>query len=189
MRSMISLKALVRRFRGSEDGVAATEIALAAPFLLMLLLGGYDVSRYILIHKKVSQVGFSVSDVTAQYTTLTAAAMAQVFQITGRILPSYVSGSTGVTIVTSVYLSGKQPKVSWQCYSTSGTLWKSKIGAEGANAAVPANLLSDDKDNVIVSEVYYRFNPIFSIFYKSSSDIYSKSLFRPRLGALTKKPC
>jgi len=189
MRPVTSLLAVIRRFRRSDDGVAATELALAAPFLLMLLLGGYDVSRYILIHKKVSQVGFSVSDVTAQYTTLTTAAMAQVFQITGQILPTYVSGKTGVTIVTSVYLSGNQPKVSWQCYSTSGTSWKSKIGITGGNANISSGLLSDAKDNIIVSEVYYKFDPIFKVIFESSSEIYSKSLFRPRLGALTTKPC
>ncbi|WP_020184758.1 TadE/TadG family type IV pilus assembly protein [Methylopila sp. 73B] len=188
-RLLSAFGAFAKRVGRSEDGVAATEVALAAPVLLLLLLGGYDVGRYVLIHKKVAQVGFAVSDVTSQYTALTKDAMTLVFMTTGQILPGYVSGSTGVTIVTSVYLSGTQPKVSWQCYSTATSAWTSKIGVAGGNAAISAALLSDTKDNLIIAEVYYKFSPIFSTFFKSSSDIYSQSLFRPRLGALTTKPC
>lgn len=184
------LAALLNRFRRSERGLAAIELALMAPVMSMMLLGGFDLARFISVRAGVDKVGFSVADVTSQYDTLTSAAMTQVFKITGSSMPTYVSGTTGVTVLTSVYLnSSNVPKVRWQCYSTTGAAWVSKIGAEGATAAVNAGLLADVNDNLMVSEVFYKFTPVFARFFKSDFTIYTSSFYRPRLGALTAKPC
>lgn len=186
---------LLRRFRRDRDGVAAIEMGLMAPLLALLLLGGFDVARYVLTVNKVMKLGFSVSDVTAQYASgsLNDTALQQIFRISGQNLPTYQSGTTGVTILTSVYLdtstSTPTAKVRWQCFSSPGTSWSSKIGIAGATASIDKSLLLDANDNIIISEVYYKYTPTFTMFFKSSSDIYSKALFRPRLGALSTKPC
>lgn len=171
--------------------MAALELALMSPVLGMLLLGGYDLSRLIIARAGVDKVGFSVADVTAQYEQLTSATMAKVFMITGSSLPTYVSGTNGVTVLTSVYLdtAANKTKIRWQCYSTTATPWTSKIGSESGLSTVETDLLADGNDNVIVSEVFYRFDPIFKTFFKSGFQVYASSLFRPRLGALTVKPC
>ncbi|GLK68268.1 TadE/TadG family type IV pilus assembly protein [Hansschlegelia plantiphila] len=185
-----ALKAVFGRFRRSEKGVAALELALCAPFLALLLLGGYDVARFVGIRSNVDKVGFSVADVTSQYKELSAASMTQIFKITGSSMPSYVSGTNGVTILTSVYLdSSSKAKVKWQCYSSAGAAWKSKIGVEAGTAAVNSALLADVNDNLMVAEVYYKFTPLFSQFFKNGFMIYTSSMYRPRLGALTTKPC
>ncbi|GLK81037.1 TadE/TadG family type IV pilus assembly protein [Methylopila turkensis] len=180
----------IRQLRRSESGVAAVEFALAAPMLTILTLGGLDVARYALTVNKVMKVGFSVSDVTAQYDSLSAQALSQVFRISSQNLPGYVSGSTGVTILSSVQLdSANNPKVVWQCFSSAGGAWTSKIGTAGGTATMDKTLLADSKDNLIYSEVYYKFTPMFTVFFTGAFDIYSKALYRPRLGALTTKPC
>jgi Flp pilus assembly pilin Flp len=190
-----ALARLLSRFRRSERGLAAVEFALTAPFLCLLLLGGFDLSRFILLHGQVEKVGFSVSDVTAQYDNepgsnkLNSAALRQVFLITGQTLPSYQSGVNGVTIITSVYLNNTTPKVGWQCSSTANTTWKSKIGAPGGNATIPSGLLADASDRLIVSEVYYKYTPIFGYFFPNGFDIYSKSMYRPRLGTADTMTC
>lgn len=184
-----SLIPLLRRLRRSTEGLAAVEFAMFAPVLGLLLLGGYDLSRFIIARANVDKVGFSVADVTSQYEQLNPTTMEQIFKITGSSLQSYVSGTNGVTILTSIYLdSAGVPRVRWQCYSSAAT-WKSAIGAEGGVAAVNANLLADVNDNVMTSEVYFRFTPVFSRFFKDSVTLYTASIYRPRLGALTTKPC
>lgn len=183
------LQRLGARFRRSESGLAALETALFAPVLALLLLGGYDVARFISIRANVDKVGFSVADVTSQYKELNEYAMRQIFMVTAASLPSYVSGTNGVTVLTSVYLDGTTPKVKWQCYSTTGTTWTSKIGSSGGTAAVNSALLADANDNLMVSEVFYQFTPILSAFFKNGFMIYTSSIYRPRLGTLTTKPC
>lgn len=189
MARLARLRASLSRLRRSEKGLAALEMALFAPVLSLLLLGGYDVARFVSIRASVDKVGFSVADVTSQYKELNATAMRQVFMVTAASLPSYTSGSNGVTVLTSVYLDGTTPKVKWQCYSSTGTTWTSKIGTEGNNASVSAALLADGNDNLMVSEVFYQFTPILSSFFKNGFMIYTSSVYRPRLGTLTTKPC
>jgi Flp pilus assembly protein TadG len=179
----------LRRFPASQGGLAAMEFALTAPVLATLLLGGYDLTRFIQVRSGVDKVGFSVADVTAQYKDLNSATMAQIFRITGASLKSYRSGVNGVTVLTSIYLDNTTPKVRWQCYSTNGSQWQSKIGKEGAAASVDKALLADGNDNLIVSEVFYRFEPLFTQFVTGPINLHTQSLYRPRLGALNTKPC
>ncbi len=181
---------VLRRFRRSEGGLAAMEFALLAPMLTVLLLGGYDLARFVRARSAVDKVGFSVADVTSQYDQISAQAMKEIFLITGSSLPDYVSGTNGVTILTSVVLdSSSKPIVKWQCYSSAGTSWKSKVGASGANATINSGLLQDANYNIIVSEVYFRYTPVFAKFMSSAFDIYTQQTYRPRLGSLTTKPC
>ncbi|MFD1701786.1 TadE/TadG family type IV pilus assembly protein [Methylopila henanensis] len=180
----------LRQLRGSQSGLAAVEFALAAPMLTILTLGGLDVARYALTVNKVMKAGFAVSDVTAQYDSLSSKQLDQIFRISVQNLPGYVSGGTGVTILSSVQLdSASNPKVVWQCFSSTGSAWTSKIGTAGGTATMDKTLLADNKDNLIYSEIYYKFTPMFAIFFNGGFDIYSKALYRPRLGALTSKPC
>ncbi|MFD1331190.1 TadE/TadG family type IV pilus assembly protein [Methylopila musalis] len=189
MRRARTLWRRLSRLRRSDSGVAATELALCAPFLLLLLLGGVDLARYANAYDKVGKIAFSVTDVTAQYKSLTIDGLKQVFLISGQNLPGYVSGTNGVTILSSLYLDGTTPKVRWQCASTKGSKWSSKIGVEAGTANVSATLFGDAKDNVVVAEVYYQFKPIFAYSISGTQDVYAKGLFRPRLGALNTKPC
>lgn len=189
MRVRSLFNATLARFRRSESGLAALETAMFAPVIGLLLLGGYDVARFVSIRANVDKVGFSVADVTSQYKELSETAMRQVFMVTGASMPNYVSGTNGVTVLTSVYLDNKTPKVKWQCYSTNGSAWTSKIGTAGNTAAISADLLADANDNLMVSEVFYKFTPVLSTFFKAGFPIYTSSIYRPRLGTLTTKPC
>lgn len=184
------LRSALARLRRSDRGVAAVEMALFAPFLAMLLLGGYDLARFISIRAGVDKVGFSVADVTAQYQELTSDAMTEIFRITGSTLTSYQSGVNGVTMLSSIYLdtASNKAKVRWQCASSAST-YASKIGTAGGDAAIDKLLLADGNDNVMVAEVFYKYKPVLSIFFKGDFDIYTSSVYRPRLGALTIKPC
>lgn len=188
------LRAAVDRFaqrlRREESGVAAVEFGLFAPMLLVLLLGGVDVTRFVLVRNKVAKVGFAMSDVAAQYKQIGAEALKQIWLIPNRTMPAFVTGTTGVTVLTAVGMDASSVyRVTWQCYSTNGTAWASKVGSAGTVANIPAGLLIDDNDNVIVAEVFFKFEPMFKLFYARGFDIYSKGMFRPRLGTLTTKPC
>lgn len=178
-------------FGKCDRGLAALELALYAPVLCFLMLGGFDLARFISIRAGVDKVGFSVADVTAQYDELTPKAMEEIFKITGSTLTAYKSGSNGLTVLSSLYLdtAAKKAKVRWQCASSASTQFPSKIGVAGGDAAIDKALLADGNDNVMVAEVFYKFKPVLSAFFKGDFTIYTSSTYRPRLGALTTKPC
>ncbi len=51
--------------RASQRGAAALELALAAPVLLLLLLGSIDVSNAILVTRRLEAVATAVADMAS----------------------------------------------------------------------------------------------------------------------------
>lgn len=177
------------RFRHNVRGIAATEFALVAPMLLLLILGGFEFSRYMLIHQKTEKVAYTVSDVVSQNTSVTDAELTQISNAAAQIMAPYSFSSQGVVIVTSVYKPvGSAAKVNWR-HSGGGALVRaSQIGAVGGAATLPTGLELNDKDNVIVAEIYYFYTPLFGGSLIANGDIYKTAIFKPRLGALTTPP-
>jgi hypothetical protein len=53
---------LLRRLAGDTSGVALIEMAYAAPFMMLLGLGGVEVANYAIMHMRVSQIAVSLAD-------------------------------------------------------------------------------------------------------------------------------
>ena len=186
------LRAAARRFGRCEQGVAALEFALVAPFLILLLLGGFEVSRFLRVQQKAEKIAFTIADVAAQADPVTGIDIQQVFAAVEQIMKPFPFQSEGLVVVTSTTQPAGEPKptVRWQCENGGAYDADSKIGKEGKDAALPGGFkIDDDKDNVIVTEVFYQFSPVFGTNFTRSFTVYKTALFRPRLGALTSKPC
>jgi len=182
--------ARIKNWAGCEGGVAALEFGLVAPFLILLLLGGFEVSRYILVVEKVEKVAFSIADVAAQYDPDEGTDVGQVFAAVEQIMSPFAMDTEGRVILSSVFKpeDSDQPQVRWQCANDGGLDQGSKVGAVNGPADMPGNFLVDDKDNIIVAEVFYRFQPVMRTVFTQPVVIYRSALFRPRLGALTSAP-
>lgn len=181
-----------RSFRRDERGVAGMELGLCIPVLLTLFIGGIEMSNYLILHQKTEKLAMTVSDLVAQLNTIdcTNANITQIVTAAEQIMQPYQVGASGVIFVSSVNKAGTaNPVVLWQ-RTGGGTLpgQASKLGAQGANAALPAGFTLADKDNVIVAEVYYSYTPIFMSGILSPQIMYKSAYFKPRLGALTTIP-
>jgi hypothetical protein len=99
----------------------------------------------------------------------------------------------GVVIISSIYKpTGQAPTICWQYYG-GGTLIKtSKIGTTGQPPSLPNGLTLNDNENVIVSEVYYNFVPLFlnagSFDAFTASTLYRIAVYKPRLSQLINQP-
>lgn len=180
----------IRQLIKDTRGVAAIEFALFLPLLVVLFLGGFELSRYILINQKTEKSAYAVADIVAQQTSVTKAQLDQIILAASEIMRPYDIGNNGRIILTSVYKNGtaNEPTVQWQ-YVGGGTLTKdSKVGKVGQTAVLPGNLTLNDKDNVIVAEFYYEVKPLFAHSGLGPSSLYKFALFKPRLGLLTTPP-
>lgn len=180
---------LAALWRG-EQGIAAMEFAMVAPMLVLIFLGGYEINRYIQIAQKVDNVAYTVADVVSQQTSITNNQLAVYMEAATQLMQPLTFGSSGVVIVTSVYrASGSANAVVQWRYTGGGTLSRtSTLGNVGATATLPSGFTLNQRDNVIIVEVYYVFNPIMSGYVLSQTDIYKRAIFKPRLGALTTTP-
>ena len=192
-----SIAAFMRRRRlnakagqGNRRGIAAVEFALTLPIWMTLLLGTVDGSFCLLVNEKTDRIAYTVTDIVTQYQTIPLANLADITQAAAQEMNPFVFGNNGLVIVTSVYKpAGQNPKISWQ-YSGGGTLVQvSRIGTTGGTATLPNGLVLNDNDNVIISEVYYNFKPLFinsGLF--NSNVIYRVAVYKPRLSPLINTP-
>lgn len=182
---------LFTAFRKKEDGLAYLEFAMATPFLLVLLLGSIEMTRYILIVQKVEKTAVTISDVVSQSETMSTSELNNIIYAASQVMNPYTFGPKGYVIISSVTQTGtynvsNPPKVKWQ-YKGGGTwMQNSQVGSPAGNATLPNNMTLNDKDNVIVTEVYYNYSPILATNgVIGNTSIYKVGLFKPRLGDLS----
>jgi TadE-like protein len=207
----------IRKLLRNERGVAAMEFAFTAPPLMLLFVGLVEVSMKLWSTQKAEKLTVTISDVVAQAQTVTVAGLRDIVDATDDIMEPFDFGDHGKLIISSVYREQGErvAKVNWQCIKD----WSedadeeednpfpadSKVGDEGDDAVLPAELTLNEKENVIVAEVFYRYEPILPgllfganpllnrligepVQGEASEVIYRRALFKPRLGALTNSP-
>lgn len=188
---------MVRNFAGrlrdrARRGVAAVEFALTLPIWIMLLLGVGDGAYFLLVNEKVDRIAYTVTDIVTQYQTITKANLNDISLAASQLMqPISFSGGNGVVIISSIYQPATgSPVVEWQyMYPNNQSSQTSKVGSVNGTAILPNGLTLNANDNVIVSEVYYQFTPIFG--YKSmftAGSIYRTAVYKPRLSPLTTPP-
>lgn len=174
----------------SRRGIAAVEFALTMPIWITLLLGASDGAYCMLVNERADRIAYTITDVVTQYQTISIANLNDIVQAAGQIMQPLTFGGNGVVIITSVYkAAGKTPTICWQ-YKGGGTLSKtSQIGSVGGTPVLPNGLTLNDNDNIIISEVYYNFTPMFiSANLFSSNTIYRLAVYKPRLSPLITVP-
>ncbi len=176
------------RLRQDRSGNAAVELALCIPFLAALLLGGIEVTRYIMVAQKLEKVAVTLSDVATQSETIATSELDQIILAAAQVMQPYSFNSNAYVIISSVTrASGSNvATINWQ-YRGGGT-WtqNSLIGTTGNTATLPVGFTLDPQENVVISEVFYNFQPIFGTnIFPANFTVYKTGFFRPRLGSLT----
>nr|WP_255701456.1 TadE/TadG family type IV pilus assembly protein [Afifella sp. H1R] len=181
------VSARLRALRRNEAGVAALEFALSAPFLVILTLGGFEMSRYILVQQKADKMAFTVADAVARDKTLTYSMADQLFQASTELMKPLDFSDHGLVILSAVARDSDETKirVKWQCKGGGILDVASRIGDIGDIADVPGDLTLDPKDYLIITEVFYEWTPTFGSYFFGDHGIYKYAMFRPRLGQLT----
>ena len=178
------------RHNRHRRGLAALEFALALPLWVLLLLGCADGAYMMLVAQRVDRVAATVTDIVTQSQTVSKSDLNNILLAAGQLMQPFTFGAQGVVIITSLYKpTGAATQISWQ-YTGGGTLARnSQIGAFGQTPAMPYGLALNDNDNVIVSEVYYAFTPMFlNATLLSAQDFYRVAIYKPRLSPLITPP-
>lgn len=171
-------------------GVAAIEFALLLPILMVLMIGSLEVTMKIWSTQKAEKLSVTLADVIAQSQTVTQSDLIKLTGSVDRIMDPFPFGTEGVVIISSVYRAQdtEDVKVNWQFKTTGSLSVVSKLGLEGADADLPDDLALNERENVIVAEVFYKYKPIAPGLMFEESVVYRRAFFKPRLGALTAKP-
>lgn len=177
-------------FGKDRRGVAATEMALIAPVLLIMLLGMSEVAMKMHAQYKAAQTATTVADMIARYQSVTKSDIKGLLDASSKVIGSENFATKGTVILSSASKANKadSPKVSWQCTGGGSFAASSRLGKLGGIASLPGSLTLDEGDNVIVAEVFYSYESVIGFLDGGSAVLYNVATFRPRLGALTTAP-
>jgi len=182
------LKALfsfLRRLKSDRRGVTIVEFALVSPVLVTMIIGGFEISRYVLLQQKLNGVSASMADLVAQAETLSAAELNSLFTSVDYLVKPFEMGSSGVVIVSSIgAVNGAPPTVFWQRTGGGTMTHASEFGSEGQPATLPAGFVIRSGESLIVAEVYYDYSPLLGDQFVANAELYHRAFLRPRFGAL-----
>ena len=186
----------VRRLFRDRRGIAALELALLAPVLMLLVTATLDVVRYTGLVLTLNRTAANVSDVATQFDKLRAGMtvvrgneVGVLFLAAADVARPVDVMAGGTVIISSVADMGQGSRVMWQQQQGTVTA-SSQIGLPGAVAALPAGFTQQPGDNAIFTEIFYRFTP-FLLSWPwlgsggSSIVLYTRAVYQPRLGTLT----
>jgi hypothetical protein len=180
-----SAQALLGRLRRDDRGSILTEIALAMPLYISVLMGTVETGNFLLTHLKVQHTVVSVADLITRDEDISEDVIEDIFLAVPQIMaPFHDSGKT-VAIVSAISQNEDTPaSIFWQRHG-GGTLAKSSsFGDQGdALASLPAGLTLRDNETILATEIYFSYEPLIFTFIEAQT-IYKASYFRPRIGAL-----
>ena len=163
----------MRKLLRHGDGTAAVEFAFVVPILLTLLLGVYEVGNAIIVYMKVIDAADVVSDLAAQYQTVTSTDFDN-FYTAGKLVMQPDTGNGLAVAVASVTFDPNtgNPSVAWQITrGGAGTM------PDAANASVG---LGSKGDSVIVARATYTYSSLLKYVLPNNLTISSRVISRPR---------
>lgn len=208
------MRLLLTRFVRSHHGVALIEFAIVFPFFFLLLFGGIEVTRLILIQQKLEKAGYVLADVVTQYTPATRTGAAgqvsvaeirnNVFPQLSRIMNPYANPAQQAAIMTSVEKLNGNLFIRWQI-AGAGTLsgcdtQPTPVCVRSVvNGLAPASITAavrgtrpsfpaaesaaiagyvptvTNSANFVVSEVFYRYQPILQTLLQGVGGVSTKA--------------
>ncbi len=156
--------------------MAAVEFALILPIMVVLWIGGVELTQGLSIDRRINNLDSAVGDLVARRKTIAVSDISAIFAIAPGAMFPY--SSTGIQMrVTAVSIDGSQNgKVTWSCASGTTTYTKNQT----MNTLVPATLRVANTQ-IIMSEVFYTYKPAVGYTITGNINLNDRMYFVPRL--------
>jgi Flp pilus assembly protein TadG len=177
------LAALWRRFARSTKGTACVELAVATPVFITLMLGGVDLTRYVLAAQKTERVAATIADLVSQSERLKESDLADLFNVTTFVMEPFDTSGTVQVLVSAINNPSGTAKVAWQ-RSWGGLANGSTFGTEGSNAVLPTGMIVRQGETTLGAEVFFNFEALFLPDLFPDATLYRRAIFRPRFSNL-----
>ena len=184
----------IRRLSRGTSGVAMTEFALGAPFLLMAGLYGVEMANYALVNMKVSQLALHIADNASRVGDTSTLQNRKIYESdindllfgaqlqAGKALNLFDNGRV---FISSVESYGTQQYIHWQrCRGAKNVT--SSYGNEGASLGTVgigpsgAEVAAQPDDAVIFVQINYTYQPLITDKLITSRDIHAIASFTVR---------
>ena len=152
---------VVGNFAAGTSGMAATEFAMIAPVLIIMYMGVTELTDAYDAGTRTTAVASTAADLIAQEKIVCDAEMSDAFEALEAIMYPYPTANQMDIVISSVIDAGNGTvKVAWSDAIPSA----SKRAVNSTDVPMPAGLVTTG-GSVILTEVTYRFRPLFGGFF------------------------
>lgn len=144
----------IRQFWRNEEGVAAIEVAMLLPVIMILLLGTIDTGNAIVIHKKVMTAASIAADLMARGSSADDVEVADAHTAALMAIDPYNRALLGLDIASVQFVgSGATPTIMWR---------ETFNMPPNPNVLTRAAGLGVQGEGVLVVTTRYVYAPVFS---------------------------
>lgn len=164
-----------RRLRrlAEDGGATAVEFALVLPVLLVLYLGGVDVTQGITLDRKLTAVASAIGDLVAQAEELNQQQMRGIFDAAEAMIAPYDTGPLGL-VVSSVEVEADGARV------VCSRAMNADPRPVDSEIALPGGL-DVPGTSLVVSEASYGYTPLFGMVFSDGFELSETFYLRPRV--------
>ena len=193
-----------RHFSRADGGVAAIEMALVLPFLVLLFLGTVEISRYYLISKRANNVAASMAQLLS--TSTTARPEVQLHFIAGGIytIPTIepdtraagngVWGAHNVSLASIEFIPVDKNCQTSNCNFDAMVRYSYSVDNEKMRPCGKATKVSDNvsltsttlpqslygSGSVLVADISYAYKPLFGTRFFGEMTLFRSAFMAPR---------
>ena len=144
-------------FIRESSGASAIEFALAAPLLVLVVLGGYQFSEATSAYRKTTLTARTVADLATQYNVMGSTDVSNVLNASAQVMAPF--NTSALTIVLTEYgvSATGAATVTWS-KALNGTALKA-----GTSVTLPSGICQSNA-SIILASVTYNFTP--AVFYR-----------------------
>ena len=163
-----------RRFTKDNSGLSALEFALILPIMVVLYLGGFEVSEAFMINRKVTHATSVLGDLVAQAETINDSEMSNILDAVTAVMNPYPSEAMWM-IVSGVQIDDEG--IATVVWSDARNI---SAHSPGAVIALP-DAVKQPNTFLVVAEVSYAYTPTFGHSITGVVDLQDLFYLRPRL--------
>jgi Flp pilus assembly protein TadG len=167
-------------FAADRRAAAAVEFAALLPFMLLLYIGGVEISQGVSADRKVTLTARTVADLASRVTTIDDPSMTGVLNASSAVLAPYSVTNLTMT-VSQVYIDNTgHPTIRWSD-SLNGT-----PRAKGSAVTIPAGLVVNDS-YLIWGEAQYNYTPTLGYVMTSTLVLRDAIFMAPRMSLCVRR--
>lgn len=159
MMSANRLWQLARRLARNKRALGAVEFALAAPFLILLYVGSYQLMDAISAYRKVTITARALADLSTQNETITPDQVQSIFTGSRQVMTPYSTANASLAVAEIAVDHGGTPTITWVCVNGSTPICgTSAPGLTIADMNIPAKLKVPDSFTIF-SRIVFHYTP------------------------------
>lgn len=171
---------MMARLKHDRRGIAAVEFAFVLPFLVVLFIGGYQISDAISAFRKVTVATKTVADLTSQYTSVTNNDLDQILAASQQVMAPYKVSNAQITVSQVSIDNNGVAKISWSRGLNTAAM------TVGTDFAVPATI-KQNNTSLIVAEITYSYVPVVASSMFGTIPMRDNIIMSPRASSTVKK--